>query len=405
MSSHHCPRCGNPVDSESTLGLCPRCLLEAASGTDSRPEIVVTQAPPRRTESPTLEQLAPHFPGLALESLIAVGGMGAVYKATQKSLGRPVALKILHAEIAGEPGFAERFQREARTLASLSHPGLVAVHDFGQAGPFFYFVMEFVDGASLRQMIRAKSVEPTAALTLVMQICEVLQYAHDHGVVHRDIKPENILVDRSGRVKILDFGLSKVVGAEPKSPLLTRSGQVMGTPHYMAPEQWERPLEVDHRADIYALGVVFYELLTGELPLGRFAPPSRKVEIDVRLDEVVLRTLDKEPALRYQHASDVRDDVDHISKAAPALPSSPEAPTPAPPPLRSPAPVPPALQSPAPARASPPPLASKPRSADSGAPRPKPIERRERLPGPMLLLITCYLLAVLVMAVALLSTF
>ena len=332
MTETACPRCGSKTEARSAQGLCPRCLLAAASGepsagASSPGEVVVTGAAPRRPEAPTPEQLAPHFPALEIQSLIAVGGMGAVFRAQQKSLGRPVALKVLHAEIAGEPGFAERFQREARTLASLSHPGLVAVHDFGQAGPFFYFVMELVDGASLRQMIRAKSVEPAAALKLVMQICEVLQYAHDHGVVHRDIKPENILVDRAGRVKVLDFGLSKVVGTEAQSPLLTRTSQVMGTPHYMAPEQWEKPLEVDHRADIYALGVVFYEMLTGELPLGRFAPPSRKVEIDVRLDEVVLRTLDKEPERRYQHASDVRDDVEHISRVG----GPPPAPTGIPP--------------------------------------------------------------------------
>ena len=328
MTSIACPRCGTRLTPDRAQGLCPRCLLEAASGEHSQPEIVVTHHDARRPDAPSTEQLAPHFPQLELDSLIAAGGMGAVYRATQKSLGRRVALKVLHGQIALEPGFAARFEQEARTLATLSHPGLVTVHDFGQAGPYFYFLMEFVDGVSLRDMIRAKSVKPGAALLLVMQICEALQYAHDHGVVHRDIKPENIIVERGGRVKVLDFGLSKVVGAQPAKPLLTRSQQVMGTPHYMAPEQWEKPLEVDHRADIYALGVVFYELLTGELPIGRFAPPSRKVQIDVRLDEVVLRTLDKEPELRYQQASALRSDVEHISGT-----EAPQAPSQSPPPI------------------------------------------------------------------------
>ena len=150
--------------------------------------------------------------------------------------------------------------------------------------------------------------------------------------MHRDIKPENILLDRKGRVKIADFGLAKLMrSGEPPvgraAFALTGSRQVMGTPHYMAPEQMERPQGVDHRADIYSLGVVFYEMLTGELPLGRFAPPSRKVQIDVRLDEVVLRSLEKEPERRYQHASEVKTDLDeHLVGRAPGSSSAESAP-------------------------------------------------------------------------------
>src|SRR5437667_10471010 len=170
--------------------------------------------------------------------------------------------------------------------------------------------MEFVDGVSLRRLLEGGRVSPREALAIVPQICDALQFAHDHGIVHRDIKPENVLVDKHGRVKIADFGLAKLLGKDPQAERLTRAAEVMGTPHYMAPEQIEKPLEVDHRADIYSLGVVFYEMLTGELPLGRFHAPSKKVEIDVRLDEIVLRALEKEPALRYQQASHVRTDVE-----------------------------------------------------------------------------------------------
>ncbi|MGH7968068.1 MAG: protein kinase domain-containing protein, partial [Limisphaerales bacterium] len=144
------------------------------------------------------------------------------------------------------------------------------------------------------------------------KICEALQYAHEQGVVHRDIKPENILLDKSGRVKIADFGIAKMLGDEPGQQTLTGAKDAVGTPHYMAPEQIEKPLSVDHRADIYSLGVVFYEMLTGELPLGKFAPPSQKVQIDVRLDEVVLHALEKEPNRRYQQASQVKSAVETI---------------------------------------------------------------------------------------------
>ncbi len=147
--------------------------------------------------------------------------------------------------------------------------------------------MEFVDGLNLRGLIRKGQLKPEEALRIVPQICEALQYAHDEGIIHRDIKPENILLDRRGNVKIADFGLAKLLGTMSPDSALTGSRQVIGTLRYMAPEQMETPLAVDHRADIYSLGVVFYEMLTGELPLGRFAPPSKKVQVDVRLDEVV----------------------------------------------------------------------------------------------------------------------
>ena len=180
--------------------------------------------------------------------------------------------------------------------------------------------------SNLRQLERAGKLSPREALQIVTQICEALQYAHDEGIVHRDIKPENVLLDKKGRVKIADFGLAKILGREPQDFHLTGAGQVMGTPHYMAPEQVEHPQAVDHRADIYSLGVVFYEILTGELPLGKFAPPSSRthgMQIDVRLDEVVLHALEKEPGRRYQHASEVKTDVETIATGSPTKPLTP----------------------------------------------------------------------------------
>jgi tRNA A-37 threonylcarbamoyl transferase component Bud32 len=262
--------------------------------------------------------LAPHFPHLEILSLLGQGGMGAVYKARQVKLDRLVALKILPAEWGRDPAFSERFAREARALARLNHPHIVSVHDFGEAGGHFFLLMEFVDGANVRQLLQAGPLEPALALSVIPQICDALQYAHEEGVVHRDVKPENILVDKRSRVKIADFGLAKLVGTSRASFTLTGTHQVMGTVDYMAPEQRNRPQEVDHRADIYSLGVVFYEMLTGELPLGRFAPPSQVAAVDGRLDEVVFRSLEREPERRYQHASDIKSELDSIAGAAPA---------------------------------------------------------------------------------------
>jgi hypothetical protein len=312
-------------------GLCPKCLLKRGLDTQSAagvggPPVAGGFVPP------TPAELASSFPELEILEYVGRGGMGMVYKARQKRLDRLVALKILLPQIACDPAFADRFQREAKALAMLSHPQIVTVYDFGQkasplpprdgqAGTLYFFLMEFVDGLTLRQLLDSRRIAPPEALTIVPQICEALQYAHDKGVVHRDIKPENILMDRNGQVKIADFGLAKLVDHDPQDFSITGTGQVLGTPSYMAPEQIERPQEVDHRADIYSLGVVFYQMLTGELPLGRFAPPSKKVQVDVRLDEVVLRTLEKEPQLRYQQASEVKSEVQTIAgtpKSGPA---------------------------------------------------------------------------------------
>jgi tRNA A-37 threonylcarbamoyl transferase component Bud32 len=274
-----------------------------------------------RFEPPDPAELAERFPQLEILELIGHGGMGAVYKARQTRLDRLVALKILDPDRVRDPAFAERFTREARALARLSHQHIVTIHDFGEVEGLYYFVMEYVEGANLREVMQAGRLSPPEALALVPQICEALQFAHDGGVVHRDIKPGNILLDRVGRVKIADFGLAKLLEpGQADGVSLTVSGEVMGTPAYMAPEQIEHPLDVDHRADIYAVGVVLYEMLTGELPLGRFDPPSRKVRMDVRLDEVVLRALAKEPNRRYQLASDVVADLEGLGEDdAPAI--------------------------------------------------------------------------------------
>ena len=302
---HICSDCGKPLDGGAWGGICSNCLLNL--GVRAHGE----STPSGGWTPPAVKDLAAHFPELEIREMLGRGGMGAVYKARQKSLDRLVALKILPPAVAAVAGFTERFSREAQAMAKLNHAHIVVIHDFGNRHGLFFFIMEYVDGLNLRALMEGGGIKPEEALNIVPQICEALQYAHDHGVVHRDIKPENILLDRQGSIKITDFGLARLTGPQSVGAA-TASQNVLGTPVYMAPEQIEHPAQADHRADIYSLGVVFYQLLTGELPLGRFPPPSRKVQIDVRLDEVVLRSLEKDPSLRYQQANEVRTDVETI---------------------------------------------------------------------------------------------
>ncbi len=333
-----CPQCGAPLPADAPAGLCPRCLMAvnlaeptAFTGDDG------ASAETAKTV-PSPEEIAQHFPNFDILECLGRGGMGVVYKARQKSLNRLVALKILAPEREKDEAFARRFAVEAETLAKLNHPGIVTIFDFGRSGGLFYLVMEFVDGVTLRQLLKTGRVAPREALAVVPQICDALQFAHDHGIIHRDIKPENILLDRRGRVKVADFGLAKLIGPEtppagPPSPgadaaapgaetaALTDAGKVMGTPQYMAPEQKDNPSEVDHRADIYALGVVFYQLLTGELPGQTIEPPSRKVQIDVRLDEIVLRALEKAPGRRYSQASALKTQLETLAESPASAPS------------------------------------------------------------------------------------
>ncbi|HUC84905.1 MAG TPA: protein kinase, partial [Candidatus Acidoferrales bacterium] len=312
-----CPSCRKPVAVDGPMGLCPECLILAGFLADADADAERK----RHFSAPTVAELAPRFPQLEILEFVGQGGMGAVYKARQKELDRIVALKILPPDIGKDAAFADRFAREAKALAKLNHPGIVTIHDFGRADGLYFFSMEFVDGLNLRQLLANGRVSTREALAIVPQICDALQYAHDHGIVHRDIKPENVLLDRLGRVKVADFGLARIIGdtgpvsnpGQPESPeagALSSAGKIIGTPQYMSPEQIHTPGEVDHRADIYALGVVFYEMLTGELPGNQLQPPSRKVQIDVRLDEVVLRALEQKPELRYQQASILKTQVE-----------------------------------------------------------------------------------------------
>ncbi|MEQ2006415.1 MAG: serine/threonine-protein kinase [Limisphaerales bacterium] len=347
-----CPQCRVALPADAPQGLCPACLLAVVA----EPTEAGT-APLPKTPPPTREQVAAAFPHLEILELIGAGGMGYVFKARQPKLDRLVALKLLPQHLGADAAFAGRFEREGRVLARLSHPNIVAVHDFGfaragdlqspspstlnpqlsttQSG-FYYLLMEYVDGVNLRQAMRAGRFTPVQALEVVPKICEALQFAHEQGILHRDIKPENILLDAKGRVKLVDFGIAKLVDRDGDTPVpddaagptpfaaelgdksvppttLTSATAALGTPSYMAPEQRDRPADVDHRADIYSLGVVFYEMLTGELPVGKFAPPSAKSASDPRVDQVVLRALEQQRERRQQSAGEIRTQVENIA--------------------------------------------------------------------------------------------
>lgn len=288
-------------------GLDPAGLLRGVLGDASASwpaEGPVAWTPPDGAE------VADWFPGFTEIRLLGRGGMGAVYAARQTSLDRNVALKLLPAEFSRDPAATERFRREARALAKLNHPNIVAIHDFGETpGGTFFIIMEHVEGADLHRLIRDGDLPLTTALDVVRQVCDALEFAHSQGVVHRDIKPANILVDAQGRVKVSDFGLA-ILLTDPSSELsLSMTHGVVGTPEYVAPEQRRGAGPVDHRADLYSLGVMLYEMLTGTLPCGAFEPPSRRSEVNGKMDRVVIRAMQQEPDRRYQHASEVRNDV------------------------------------------------------------------------------------------------
>jgi tRNA A-37 threonylcarbamoyl transferase component Bud32 len=248
------------------------------------------------------------------------GGMGIVYKARQVKLDRTVALKLLRAEASSNVSFIERFLREARALAKLNHPNIVTVHDFGQEAGQSYLVMEYVDGVNLRERMRGGRMAGDNVRAIALQLCDALDYAHAQSIVHRDIKPENILIDKGGRVRIADFGIAKLLAQYTGGYTLTGPWQVVGTLRYMAPEQLDSPLSVDHRADIYSLGLVVYEMLTGELPSGRFALPSQTAGVDGRWDALVLRALEKKPEQRFLSAAEFRSALAQITPSTESQP-------------------------------------------------------------------------------------
>ncbi len=263
----------------------------------------------------TPAELTARFPNLEVTELLGKGGMGLVYKGRQPFLDRIVAIKVIRPDLRTDDAFQERFLREARALAKLRHPFIVTVFDVFKSEDLYCLVMEYVEGSTLRELLERKdrSITERDVLDYVPQITEALQHAHEAGIVHRDIKPENVLVDSRGRVRLVDFGLATLLdhGTQTPGP---GDDRVVGTLCYMAPEQITMPHAVDHRADIYSTGVVFYEMLARELPGSDRVPPSRKSGTDPRLDPIVLRSIEKERDRRYQEARLMQVDITNLAR-------------------------------------------------------------------------------------------
>ncbi|MDB6006529.1 MAG: hypothetical protein JWR15_3516, partial [Prosthecobacter sp.] len=264
-------------------------------------------------QPPTPEHLQTLLPAYEILSILGMGGMGAVYQGRQKSLDRIVAIKLLPPEAAdNDMQFAERFKNEARTMAKMNHPSIVHVYDFGETTDGqLYIVMEYINGTDVAKMLQSQGkLPPEHALAISAHVCDALQYAHTHGVVHRDIKPANILLNMEGQVKVADFGLAKTTDATQAG--LTKTNMAMGTPDFVAPEALTPGMTVDGRADLYAVGVMLYNMLTGQVPRGAFRMPSVTSATDMRYDKIIGKAMEMDRELRYQTAFDVRRDLDVI---------------------------------------------------------------------------------------------
>lgn|GEM_PF-6709600 len=299
----------------------PKLLLEVGVRTSPHTTARNSWLPPMP------EDLDFRLPAYEITEFIGRGGMGAVYRGLQLSLHREVALKILPPEVAEAPTFPNRFKREAIAMAALRHPNIVTIYEFGELPPSspgpggdasegssYFFTMEYVDGTDLHRLIRSGTATEEMALRIMSQVCEALCYAHEKGYIHRDIKPANIFLTKDGDVKVGDFGLAKLIGdqetlASDPSITLTMTGHALGSAFYMAPELLSQGAKVDHRADIYALGIMLYELLTGEVPRGMFKMPSERSGTNPKLDTIIGKALEQDPDDRYPTTRKLQNDI------------------------------------------------------------------------------------------------
>ena len=278
---------------------------------DTRTHVVLTKG-----------TMAAHY---RIAEKIGAGGMGEVYLAEDTKLGRKVALKFLAEQFSSDQSARDRFTREAQAVAAIDHPNIVSIYEVNEFKGRPYFVMQYIEGKSIEEVIKGNKLHMSEIIRLAIQICEGLQAAHKQGIVHRDIKPSNILIDKDGRARILDFGLARIRGMDK----LTRTGTTLGTLSYMSPEQVQAK-ETDHRSDIFSFGVVLYEMITGQRPFGgdsiaailhaithdEVEPLARfKSGVTDKLQQIINKALQKEQSLRYQTAADMRADLERVTAA------------------------------------------------------------------------------------------
>src|SRR5215469_2893943 len=338
-----CSRCGRALSSPeaSTMGFDSSDLAPAATKPPPAISATVITPPPA---SPSPAQTAIHLSGAfsmalepgtdfgpryRIESLLGEGGMGTVYKALDKELGRTVALKLVRPEYAASPAAMARFRQELLLASKISHKNILRIHDLGDAGGMKFITMAYVEGQDLGRLLEAGRLPFDRVLSFARQLCSALDAAHSEEVVHRDLKPNNILIDKADNVFVMDFGLAK--SFENDATMMTRTGQILGTPRYMAPEQVEAK-PVDHRADIYALGLILYEMATGEIPFRAESamqlmyqrvteapkdPRTISPDVPEYLAKIILKCLEKDPGKRYQSTREILADVD--AQNAPVL--------------------------------------------------------------------------------------
>jgi serine/threonine protein kinase/WD40 repeat protein len=331
-----CANCGFGIPDNAPDGICPRCLISVgladALGAESLSKEPVADPANQPSDPSPVEFLAASLPSLEFLGLIGKGGMGTVYHAKNKSTNSFVAVKLLDVDSAKDATLPRRFRREAEILNELRHPHIVTILDSGgvshplnptcNSRDVLYIVMEYLEGGNLRSLLQQGALSPHRACQMALQICRALECAHAKGIIHRDIKPENILLSSDDNLKVADFGLARRVAITNESTL-TGPQQLMGTRGYMAPEQFTPESVVDQRADIYAIGVVLYEMLTGRMPLSAFELPSRITHVDPRVDALVRKALAVDPDDRFQTVSALQDSLRAV---APALSNSPAQP-------------------------------------------------------------------------------
>ena len=298
----NCPRCGAsvpPSELRRLGGLCLRCLARFVLSS-------AEEAASTRTEEDRVLEPGAVVGGYEILERIGEGGMGIVYRARHLELNRVIALKLLRPSLSSRDEFARRFHAESRALASLNHSNIVGIHDSGKEGDLFFLAMEHVEGGSLRSRLAEVRRSPADVERIFLQVADALEHAHGRGILHRDLKPDNILLTGEGTAKVADFGLARIMDPERPAPG-PATGLAMGTAYYSAPECLEGAARGDARSDVYSLGILLHELLTGKRPAGLLVAPSQDGADDDRLDPIVLRAIRRSPEERYPTIAEMKE--------------------------------------------------------------------------------------------------